>query len=118
MIAAGWIDEVKRLKDGGVTEAAPAMRAIGYSYILRHLEGKMSAVELFRSIVTDTQQYAKRQETWMRSEPRLEPVRMEVGMSNALGFVLTKLASWEIGRNQVVDGKSNQSSGHVPESSA
>ena len=53
------------------------MRAIGYRTLLRYLDGDVDREEVIAEIVRDTMRYAKRQRTWLRSEPDLiwiEPV--------------------------------------------
>ncbi|UCG52989.1 MAG: tRNA (adenosine(37)-N6)-dimethylallyltransferase MiaA [Candidatus Latescibacterota bacterium] len=68
MFDDGWVDEVKVLLARGITLDAPAMNSLGYDVIARAIlkgEDPMSTVD---SIITRTQQYAKRQETFFRSE--------------------------------------------------
>jgi len=64
-------DEVRRLLEVGVPSTAPAMAAIGYRETVELVEGRMAADEWSESIVRQTRRYAKRQETWFRSEPDL-----------------------------------------------
>lgn len=64
-------DEVRRLLEAGVTATAPAMAAIGYRETVELVEGRMAADEWIETIVRQTRRYAKRQETWFRSEPDL-----------------------------------------------
>lgn len=73
MLIRGWVDEVNALRTLGVSAEAPSMRAIGYRLILEALEGKTSFADLEGKVVQQTRQYAKRQRTWMRSEPHLVP---------------------------------------------
>lgn len=67
----GWVAEVERLRSLGMGEDAPGMRAIGYRTLLRHLDGDVDREEAIAEIVRDTMRYAKRQRTWLRSEPDL-----------------------------------------------
>jgi tRNA dimethylallyltransferase len=70
MMAAGFLDEVKLLRDrGDLTPALPSMRAVGYRQLWSHLSGELSLVEASARAVSATRQLAKRQLTWMRSEP-------------------------------------------------
>lgn len=71
LLKAGWIEEVELLRDSGVRENFPAMRAIGYRTVLGLIEGALSANEAISEIQLLTRQYAKRQRTWLRSEPNL-----------------------------------------------
>jgi tRNA dimethylallyltransferase len=71
MMAAGFLDEVRRLRDrGDLTAAHPSMRAVGYRQLWDHLEGRYSLEEARERAVAATRQLAKRQLTWMRSESR------------------------------------------------
>jgi tRNA dimethylallyltransferase len=79
MMQNGWVQEVKRLREAGCREDSPAMRAIGYLDIWKHVEGRLSLDSAIARIVTATRQYAKRQRTWLRKEPDL------VQLSNASG---------------------------------
>jgi tRNA dimethylallyltransferase len=71
MVHNGWVREVKNLLERGVPDSAPAMRAIGYRAIRMHLRGEMSLSEAVERVIADTRRYAKRQRTWMRTEPGL-----------------------------------------------
>lgn len=71
MIDDGWRDEVRQLLDSGVPLSAPAFRAIGYRQMVASLEGSLSLDEAMHLTLISTRQYAKRQMTWLRREPRL-----------------------------------------------
>jgi tRNA dimethylallyltransferase len=70
MMAAGFLEEVQGLRArGDLTAAHPSMRAVGYRQLWAHLDGQYDLEEAMRRAVTATRQLAKRQLTWMRSEP-------------------------------------------------
>jgi tRNA dimethylallyltransferase len=70
MMAAGFLDEVRQLRDrGDLTPDLPAMRAVGYRQLWSHLAGELSLTQACERAVSATRQLAKRQLTWMRSEP-------------------------------------------------
>ena len=48
------------------------MRAIGYQTVFKLLENQISSDETLFQIQTETRQYAKKQRTWLRSEPHLK----------------------------------------------
>jgi tRNA dimethylallyltransferase len=77
MMAAGFLDEVRQLRDrGDLTAAHPAMRAVGYRQLWGHLDGWYGLAEAVQRALAATRQLAKRQLTWMRSEreaPWLDP---------------------------------------------
>jgi tRNA dimethylallyltransferase len=73
MMAAGFLDEVRRLRDrGDLTPAHPSMRAVGYRQLWAHLDGRYGLEEAGRRAVAATRQLAKRQLTWLRAEKRAE----------------------------------------------
>lgn len=72
MLDAGWLEEVVGLAARGVPETAPAMRAIGYRAMLSLASNSLDRVETIEQVRLETRRYAKRQRTWLRSEPRLQ----------------------------------------------
>lgn len=87
MIAEGWIEEVREILATGLPLSAPAWRAIGYYTLVELIEGRIELDEARRQIVLLTRQYAKRQRTWLRSEPNLEIIELsrfdEAGVEEA-----------------------------------
>lgn len=79
MLASGWIDEVKGLLSAEVPPDAPGFRAIGYHSIIKHLNGEITSERLRAEIFLLTKQYAKRQRTWLRSEPGLLSIPSPLG---------------------------------------
>ena len=75
MLEAGLVAEVERLyKRGDLRAQLPAMRAVGYRQVWQYLAGELDHAEMRRRAVVATRQYAKRQMTWLRSEPGLIPL--------------------------------------------
>ena len=52
-----------------LTADLPSMRAVGYRQAWEYLDGRLSEHEWVERAVIATRQYAKRQFTWLRSEP-------------------------------------------------
>ena len=70
MLEAGFADEVRGLLQlSGFSPDLPAMRAVGYRQMIRHLLGELSWDEMIEKGVIATRQLAKRQFTWLRAEP-------------------------------------------------
>jgi tRNA dimethylallyltransferase len=65
---AGWIDEVRELLRRGIPGEAPGMRSLGYGTIAAALEHGDDPRGCLDEVITQTRQYAKRQETFFRSE--------------------------------------------------
>lgn len=71
MWEAGWVDEVRRLLAVGLAEGKTASRAIGYAQIQQHLAGDISAETAQEQTTIRTRQFARRQDTWFRRDPRI-----------------------------------------------
>ena len=72
MMKLGLLQEVTRLHArGDLLPSHPAVRAVGYRQLWAHLDGEFSLAEAVRRGITATRQLAKRQMTWIRSEPGL-----------------------------------------------
>jgi tRNA dimethylallyltransferase len=74
MIAAGLVDEVRRLTAGGRALSRTARQAVGYREVLDYLAGqsgtaaqRWSQDEMIERIKARTRRFAKRQGTWFRS---------------------------------------------------
>lgn len=73
MVQAGFLDEVAGLRARGDLNAElPAMRAVGYRQLWAHLDGRCTFEEARAKAIVATRQYAKRQLTWLRGDPRIE----------------------------------------------
>ncbi|PYP48700.1 MAG: tRNA (adenosine(37)-N6)-dimethylallyltransferase MiaA [Gemmatimonadetes bacterium] len=72
MLAAGLVDEVRRVLATGVTPHAPGLDGVGYREAAAMLAGGLPERELRDAIVVATRRYAKRQETWFRHQLRGE----------------------------------------------
>ena len=70
MLAAGFEDEVRALMDrGDLSPELPSMRCVGYRQMLQYLRGDYSFAEMSTRAIEATRQLAKRQYTWLRTEP-------------------------------------------------
>ena len=68
MIDDGLVDEVRRLKERGLTEDHVSMKGLGYKELFPYLDGKCSLEEAVEIIKRDTRHFAKRQITWFKRE--------------------------------------------------
>jgi tRNA dimethylallyltransferase len=66
MIAAGWVEEVRRLLHSPQGIGRTASQALGYKELIAHLKGACSLTEAVEQIKAATRQFAKRQHTWFR----------------------------------------------------
>lgn len=70
MLERGLIDEVKSLKAMGLNENMQSMKGIGYKELLLALNNILSLDDAIDKIKQGSRNYAKRQLTWFRKEPR------------------------------------------------
>jgi tRNA dimethylallyltransferase len=70
-------EEVRRLVGSGLSTSAPAFSAIGYRDTAALVAGRIAPEEWKERVVRDTRRFAKRQESWFRREPDLEPLRAD-----------------------------------------
>jgi tRNA dimethylallyltransferase len=89
MIAAGALDEVRRLAARKLDPLLPAMKAHGVPWLIRHLAGEITLDEAMYHARLDTRHYAKRQFTWFRHQlgdwPRMAPEAALDALTRALG---------------------------------
>ena len=91
MLDVGWVDEVARIRE--VFPGAD-LRRLGHGYpeLAAHLDGRLSLADARDSTVRQVRQYARRQLTWFRADPRVQWLpadldmiveRLRVGMMTA-----------------------------------
>lgn len=69
MLAAGWIDEVRRLTAGDRPLSREAAQAVGIRELSAYLRGELDLANATQRIQTRTHQFGKRQRTWFRHIP-------------------------------------------------
>ncbi|SMX90910.1 tRNA (adenosine(37)-N6)-dimethylallyltransferase MiaA [Brevibacterium aurantiacum] len=67
----GWVDEVRSLLERGLAEGRTASRAIGYAQIQQYLAGELDRDDAQEQTTIRTRQFARRQDTWFRRDPRI-----------------------------------------------
>ena len=67
MMAQGWLDEVQALLPYRETNA---LNTVGYKELFQHLDGTMPLEDAMAQLTTKTRQFAKRQMTWFRKDPK------------------------------------------------
>ncbi len=72
MVRAGLLDEVKNLVGHGYERFLTSQQAIGYKEVIGYLHGDIPLEEAVETIKARTRQYAKRQFTWFRADPRVQ----------------------------------------------
>lgn len=71
MMKNNLIDEVIKLKEMGYNSDMQSMKGIGYKEILYYLNDEISLNEAIEMIKQGSRNYAKRQLTWFRKDPRV-----------------------------------------------
>ncbi|MDI2036103.1 tRNA (adenosine(37)-N6)-dimethylallyltransferase MiaA [Paenarthrobacter nitroguajacolicus] len=71
MVEAGLAEEVQRLDAQGLRHGKTASRALGYAQFLRVLDGDMEVSAAAEETIVATRQFARRQLTWFRADPRI-----------------------------------------------
>ena len=72
-MAAGWLDEVRGLRDLGYGLQDAALSGLGYGELMRHLDGEVGLEEAVQRIKYRTHRYARQQYNWFRlSDERIK----------------------------------------------
>lgn len=72
MIAAGWVEETRRLLDTYGQLSPTAAEATGYHELIEHLQGNLTLDEATEQIKIATRQLARRQMKWFRRWPQIQ----------------------------------------------
>jgi tRNA dimethylallyltransferase len=78
MFAAGLVDEVRRLQHLPQPLSKEAGQALGYKEVSAFLNGSASLDETIGAVQTRTRHFAKRQITWFRHLPEVQPATPEL----------------------------------------
>ncbi len=74
MFEGGGLEEIERLKNLGLAESLPAMKALGVPEILAYLAGEMDRDQALAQAQKTTRNLAKRQMTWFRNQSTADQV--------------------------------------------
>jgi len=88
MWQAGFVQEVKNLISKGLRSGKTARAAIGYSQIMKFLDGEMSEAQAREDTKRATRQYARRQETWFSRDSRIKWLSKEGKLEQILSTTL------------------------------
>lgn len=72
MVENGLLEEVRRLESRGLRQGKTASRALGYAQFLKVLDGVSDVAEAAEETIVATRQFARRQLTWFRADPRID----------------------------------------------
>ena len=71
MWEAGLPAEVEALAARGLADTRTASRAVGYAQCLDQLAGRLTAAQAIEATATATRRLVRRQESWLRGDPRV-----------------------------------------------
>ena len=92
-MAAGWLDEVRGLRErgyglAGSKRGTAALSGLGYGELMRHLDGEMALDEAVQRIKYRTHRYARQQYAWFRlGDERIRWLDAPVGDEVYAGLV-------------------------------
>lgn len=72
MVDRGLLEEVRLLDSLGLRKGKTASRALGYSQFLNVIDGGATVEQAAEETVVATRQFARRQLTWFRADPRIQ----------------------------------------------
>ena len=83
MLDNGWIGEAEAFIKNGLLDSPTAWQVLGYRQIGQYLAGELKKEELFEKISIATWQYARRQNTWFRTQ---HPEAIRISMRDKDSF--------------------------------
>ena len=87
-MAAGWLDEVRGLRERGYGLEHAALSGLGYGELMRHLDGDIAFDEAVQRIKYRTHRYARHQYNWFRlGDERIRWLDAPVGEVEYAGLV-------------------------------
>lgn len=96
-LAAGLLEEVRRLYEGGYGPELSAMKGITYRQLVGYLRGEYDFATAIELMVRDNRRYAKRQYTWFNADPRIQWIDiLAVGGPAAAAEQI--VAAWNVAR--------------------
>lgn len=78
MFSDGFVREVENLLSSGIPRETPSLSAIGYSEVIRYLEGEISLEEVKAMMKKKTRNFIRKQTNWFKpDDPDIEWFEME-----------------------------------------
>ncbi|MCX6137246.1 MAG: tRNA (adenosine(37)-N6)-dimethylallyltransferase MiaA [Ignavibacteriales bacterium] len=71
MMEAGFLDEVRHLRDLGYDDRLKALQTVGYKEAFQYLRGEIDRERMVELMKQNTRRYAKRQLTWFTHDKRI-----------------------------------------------
>jgi tRNA dimethylallyltransferase len=93
MLEEGLVDEVRMLRERGLTKEHQSMQGIGYKEVLDYLDGMKSYDEMVEEIQRHSRNYAKRQLTWFRRKSLAVEIDRDVMSSEEILNLIKSMES-------------------------
>lgn len=93
MIENGLVDEVKTLKERGLTIDNQCMKAIGYKEVLAYLDGEYDYNKMVELLKQHSRNYAKRQFTFLRGMENINFINVE-DLESAEKQIFETVSKW------------------------
>jgi len=79
MLQQGLEREVRALLARGISPETNALQTVGYKEMIQYIRGEIDFDEAVQQIKQHTRNYAKRQLTWFRKDPRIRWIEVQPG---------------------------------------
>ena len=94
MFQRGLVEETRCLLPLGLDQNLTAAQALGYRQVIEHLRGERALSETIELVKVRTRQFAKRQITWFKKQPRVK--RLDLQPDESLAVVAARLTDeWQ-----------------------
>ena len=90
MFEKGLLDECIKLKENGYNSSMQAMQGIGYKEVLLYLENSITLEEAIEMVKQGSRNYAKRQLTWFRRDPRAKFLNKDILSDEEIIKIITE----------------------------
>ncbi len=81
MLAAGFVEEVRRLLAAGYEPALHRIRSLGYREMAGYLRGEMEYEQAVEAMKRNTRRFARRQLSWFRNDERIRWLPVDENIS-------------------------------------
>ena len=92
MLEAGLLGEVRALLEAGVPTDAQSMQGLGYKELVPAAQGEMPLADAAELLSRRTRNYAKRQLTWFKADPRITWLDGEDGIQKNLQIIILEMS--------------------------
>lgn len=86
MLEQGLLEEAKNVSNS-VSQDSQAITAIGYKEFIPYFKGEISFETCVSLIKQDSRNYAKRQLTWFRNQPKIQMLNVSDGYENITRYI-------------------------------